>query len=399
MEEMATAQMQVKQNVSFLKTTQIIDATPFKVSRFFEYILLAVSSICLLISLYLLICMAIFIKRKHNQQLNHKTSLTNKLNASSYVGSPNMTCKVEPLISRTGTFTKGDFTLTRSKLPIKSHKDHSVRAAQAMHYVLLITVSLNFLRCVCEQLLFYVGNSSDEACALITKIIVGITGFSVHGCFVFLWFRQYVFYSNPLLQNIRPKALKWLSIATYVEMVFTVLTCIVIHVLWRDYTAADGVCRPLVGSRRISAAVTYGVLVASTVTIQMSLTFLFVYPITNHNKQMKLHREKYSLHPELLQKFKKSATRLLECVKRALVAATVAVTTDTIGGIVGIWTAEAMPLFLFSVLYELDVLFNILCLFYTYVHWKDIVFPWRKSKEKTHDKLKTKESNRLPNMQ
>ena len=370
-------------SLSYSNSTHESDDNLFKSSRLTSYVLLTISSVCIVLTLYLFLCVLLFIKRKSLHKMEKRDQSMSKLNVSNNgpVLSPvNALLNEKEFNSNTGTPTEVVRT-TRIKHLVKPIEKNSFQAAQIMHYVLLCTLGLNLLRGLFEQLLFYVGNTSDQWCSLMTKLIIGVTGFVIHGCFVFLWLRQYVFYTNPLLRNTRPKILKWISYATYVEMVATVLICMVIHVWWRDYTSIDGACAPIMGSRKVSPAVPYGILVVSTVTIQISLTFLFVYPIVNHRKQMNVHRNKRSIRSETLCKISRSADRLLECVKRALVAATVAVTTDVVGSFVGIWTADAMPVFLFSVLYELDVLLNILCLFYTYVYWRDIVFPWRTKKQ------------------
>ena len=100
---------------------------------------------------------------------------------------------------------------------------------------------------------------------------------------------------------------------------------------------------------------------------------MFVYPLRAHRKQMKQFGEDsvISLSP----------THFLESIKRAVVGATIGITTDILGSIAAIALPEDLPIFLLSVIYELDISLNIFCLSYTYKVWKDIVFPCKTTKE------------------
>lgn len=325
-------------------------------------ILVVVSATCLAITIYLLVGMILFVKyEKFNN--NRRSRTASRLNAS-VTGPIN------------GQQNENELVARKSSGLLK--KKRTLRTSYYMHLVLILTLIINLVRGVIEQLIFFYGGHSDYACDILTKLMIGFTGLAIHGCVVFLWLRQYIFYANPLLKKIRRKSLRNFSYVTYVEMVVTVLTCLVIHIWWRNYTSSDGICRPALGSRKVSPYIPFLTLVFSTVTIQMSLTFLFVYPIVCHNSHMKLHKKKNSLqNKDDSNQVSPSTIRLLRCVKRALVGMTIGISTDIAGALVAIWLPEDMPLFVLSTLYELNITLNIFCLIYTYVDWKEILIPWR----------------------
>ena len=327
-------------------------------------ILVVTSATCLAITTYLLVGVVLFVKHEKFDK-SRRGRASSRLNAS-ITGPINGQPNENEMISR-----------HRRTSNSPSHR-RKLRPVYSMHFVLLLTLVVNFIRGIIEQLIFFYGGTSDQACDVLTKLMIGFTALAIHGCVVFLWLRQYVFYANPLLHKIRRKSLRVFSYFTYVEMVVTVLTCLVLHIWWRDYTSFDGLCRPALGTRKVSPYVPYLVLVVSTVSIQLSLTFLFVYPIFVHNRQMKRHKKRNPVqNKEDPNYVSKSTLRLLQCVKRALVGVTVSISTDIAGALVAIWLPEDMPLFVLSTLYELDIMLNVFCLIYTYVDWKEIVIPWK----------------------
>ncbi|XP_076813408.1 uncharacterized protein LOC143459967 [Clavelina lepadiformis] len=335
-----------------------------------------VSALCVLVSFYLLICITIFVKRENSKQGkgNSKRPVILRLVTT-----------FNSFASENGTAAISTAKKNNNQSSGQTRRNrHRVNTGGWMRNTLLFTVYVNFFRVLVEQMIFLDGGSSDVACNTLTKLMITLTAVSIHGCLVFLWLRQFAFYANPLLRKIRPRSLKLISFATYVEMVVTVLLALVLHLWWRDYFTLENVCVPLHESETVSVYVPFGVMVISTVSIQISLTFLFVYPIVCHNVQMKKRSEGGRRNSG--QAVFKSTNRLLKCVKRALVGGTVGITTDVIGAMVSMWLLDDLPIFVLSVLYELNILLNIGCLLYTYVNWREIVFPWLRRKRVDKDK-------------
>ncbi|CAK8681237.1 unnamed protein product [Clavelina lepadiformis] len=310
-----------------------------------------VSALCVLVSFYLLICITIFVKRENSKQGkgNSKRRVILRLVTT-----------FNSFASENGTAAISTAKKNNNQSSGQTRRNrHRVNTGGWMRNTLLFTVYVNFFRVLVEQMIFLDGGSSDVACNTLTKLMITLTAVSIHGCLVFLWLRQFAFYANPLLRKIRPRSLKLISFATYVEMVVTVLLALVLHLWWRDYFTLENVCVPLHESERVSVYVPFGVMM---------------------KKRSEGGRRNSG------QAVFKSTNRLLKCVKRALVGGTVGITTDVIGAMVSMWLLDDLPIFVLSVLYELNILLNIGCLLYTYVNWREIVFPWLRRKRVDKDK-------------
>ena len=157
-----------------------------------------------------------------------------------------------------------------------------------MHYELLLILAINVVRASLEQLLLFIGDFSDQACNHLSHALVILNAITIHFCIVFLWLRQYVFYTNPLMKKFRPKGLQCISFAIYFEIMAGMgVTCISIYIWWRDYTTADGLCRPLTVSTEISPLLGYGPIILSVGATQISMTYLFVFPIVSYKNYLK----------------------------------------------------------------------------------------------------------------
>ena len=360
---------------AFLNVT-LSNAEPFYFSVWWN-VLFGVSAISILISLYLFICLTLYLMPKNTLLCGNRKNLSKMTTVSKSIDF-NVDQDQEVQSARTNRSQNAENSKRLKHIDSKKSKT-SKCASQVLHIVLLVTLSLNLMRGVVELLFFFVEKNSDYACNVLARLMISFTGFAIHGNVVFLWLRQHIFYSNPVVKHLRPKGKKYISLITYLEMIVTLSVCLGLHLWWRDYTTADGLCRPIVGSQRVSPVVAFGLVAFSTVTIQISLTFLFVYPLLAHRKQVKKLK--------IVTQKSRSAARQLDCIKRALIGATIGITTDIVGSFVSILLPEDLPLYVLSVIYELDISLNILCILYTYKCWKDIVFPWRK-KERKHHELK-----------
>ena len=331
-------------------------------------VFLSVSAISIFSSLYLFICLILYLVRENFTQHGTRKNLF-EMSTMNKSTDCNVDQDQQYQSARTNRSQNAENSKTLKYVDFNNSKT-SKHASQVLHIVLLVTLGLNLMRGVVELLLFFVEKNYDYACNVLARLMISFTGFAIHGNVVFLWLRQHIFYSNPIVEHLRPKGKKYISLITYLEMIVTLSVCLGLHLWWRDYTTADGLCRPTVGSQRVSPVVAFGLVAFSTVTIQISLTFLFVYPLLAHRKQVKKLK--------IATQKSRSTSRQLGCIKRALIGATIGITTDIVGSFASILLPEDLPLYVLSVIYELDISLNILCISYTYQYWKDIVFPWRR---------------------
>ena len=339
---------------------------PFHVGVWFN-VFFWISATSIIISFYLFICLTLYVVRKFFTQRRIRKNffeLTTFIRSSEFNGTQ------EKKLRKVNQSQCQNPKTSRSKQNDFHKPKTSKWKAKAVHILLLVTLGLNLMRGVVELLLFFKGGYSDNICELLTALMIGFTGFAMHGCGVFLWMRQHIFYSNLLIKHLKPKGRKYISLITYLEIVVTLIVNVSIHLWWRNYTTSDGLCRPVVGSHKIPPFVAFGLVAFSTVTVQVSLTYLFAYPLITHKKQVK----KLAKATET----SRSTSQFLECIKRVLIGATIGITTDIVGTLVSILLPEDFPIFILSVIYELDISLNIVCIFYTYRYWKNIVFPWKR---------------------
>ena len=336
-------------------------------------VLFGVSAISTLISLYLFICLTLYVVRKNTTQRGTRKNLS-EITAFNKSADFNGEQDQEMQSARK---TRSQSVTSSKRLQFDYRKSRSTTkrsSRQVLYIVLLVALGLNLIRGNIELLLFCIGGSSDYICDLLTKLMISFTGFVLHGCGLFLWLRQHIFYSNLRMKHLKPNGKKYISLITYLEMLAALVIILSIHLWWRDYTSSDGLCRPMVGSQRVSPVFAFGLLAFSTVTIQVSLMFLFVYPLQAHKKQVEKHKKVSSKS--------RSTSQFMKCIKRALIGATIGITTDTLGSLTSILLPEDLPIIVLSVICELDIFLNICCIFYTYRSWKDVVFPWRRKQKR-----------------
>lgn len=268
-------------------------------------------------------------------------------------------------------------------LPVPRSKERD--SGRRLHRALMVCSIFVVLRCVVEQCLLLMGDLQDPACDCLAKVMVVSTALCLHCCHVFLWLRQLTFYSNPVLRPLRSTKLKVLSYSAYAIMPITLTASLVLFMVWRDYESVEGVCLP--SKVNLSVYVPFGVLVASTVTIQIMLSSLFLYPLILHRRKRRIYDTNKSQHTKSAittttsskgdKKCKRAKRdKLMDCIRRVFYGATVGITTDVIGGILSIFIPAYIPMFVYSVLYNLNVWLNVFCLLYTYADWRHMVFPW-----------------------
>ena len=364
--------MEIKpeKNLTTFANVTLFNTRPFEVGVLWN-ILFFVSVLSMLNSLYLFIALILYVVQKlFTQHGFHKNSSEINVVNKSFDFKDDQGKKLRRVLQSRLQNAKSSMSMQFDYRKSTTAKCKN----QVLHFVLLITLGVNLLRGIVELLLFFVGGHSDGICKLLTSLMIVFTGFAMHGSVWFLWMRQHIFYSNPVVEHLGPKGKKYISILTYLEMVITLVTIASIHLWWRDYTASNGLCRPLIGSQKISPVVAFGMVTVSTVFTQISLTYLFVYPQFVHKKRVKKLKK--------VAEKSRSTAQLVKCIKRALTSATIGITTDVVGSVASMMLPEDLPVFVLSVIYELDINLNILCIFYTYPCWKKIVFPWRQKKNK-----------------
>ena len=260
-----------------------------------------------------------------------------------------------------------------------------VRYKKLLHYILFVVVLLTLVRALPEAALLHFGNTSDQLCDIFTKVVIVFSAVIIYGVHCFLWVRQQVISTNPILKETRPRFFHFVSYFTCVFMILVLIGCIIILIFWSNYYEVDNICQPDIESERFSVAIPFGVLSVSTAIIQFLLSFLFVYPIVNNNRKLKSHKGRKSVKiynrpsDRIAEKsrsvLRKKSETLKETVKRSLLCSTIIVVTDCFGAAAIIWLPSNLPCAVVAATYHLNMVLNIVCLFYTYGEWKRFFVP------------------------
>ena len=332
------------------------------------------SSFCSALVLYFSVTVIVFICK----QAAHKT--------------PQWTTKSQNSVSSRRTVLLPDITVDSSSVlhhHVSTQKSRAnkklARYKKLLHFILFVVVLLILVRAVLEAALLHFGNTSDQLCDIFSKVVIVSSAVTIYGVHCFLWMRQQVISTNPILKETRPRFVHYVSYITYVFMILVLIGCIVILLFWSDYHVMDDICQRDIESERFSVAIPFGILSVSTAIIQFLLSFLFVYPIVRNNRKLKAHkgrkRAKIYVRPsdrnaeKSWSVLREKSEILNKTVKRSLLCSTIIVTTDFMSAAVAIWFHSNIPRATLSAIYHLNMVLNIVCLFYTYGEWKKFFVP------------------------
>lgn len=224
-----------------------------------------------------------------------------------------------------------------------------------------------------EQYLLLKGSASSYSCNIFSKLMISFTALTLHVGHVFLWMRQWTFYKSPLLRSMRTKKLKALSLSAYWMMPVMLVVALSLHLAWREYKVINGQCKGD-NNFRYTQYVPFGVLLSFTVTIQITLSSLFLYPLVKHRTKQKSFQ---TTRKVTNMDTGKSPDKILACIKRVLKGATVGITTDVLGALAGMFFLTDMPMFMLSVIYNCNLTLNIICNIYTFAEWKRMISPFK----------------------
>ena len=190
---------------------------------------------------------------------------------------------------------------------------------------------------------------------------VAIT-FGGGACYVFLWFRQRVFYVHPSLKVLSNKFVNFVS---YLIIAAWLLYCVCLHgayfTIVRHHFKRPAGC---VVEERFYASYTKIVISWTVVSIlmQIGLLFLFIYPITKTAKWK--GQQQRDINSSLLQR-----------VKKAIILTSICLVTDVLTIIVRTFLISingSIILFIFSSNLVVNHMVTIACFDY----WRKLLWPW-----------------------
>ena len=286
-------------------------------------------------------------------------------------------------LSLTDLSSKNDFGASYKISSFSKSNDDAI--GMCMHYFLLAAIICAALRIICEQIIIHFSEKSNLACNGLAKTDIFLTGLTVHFCHWYLWFRQHLFFSNPVLRQYRPRIFTCLSFTACPLMLVGFFINLLIHVWWRDYTVVERFCLPD-WPAKMDPYGPYIMVAGSCAFLHIFLTFLFVYPIMRHNAKMKSCKiRRVEQKPKIVSResdrraqrhwtnLKMKSAVLSRMVKKAVISCLIAVLIDCIVALFLAWLSPTLPTCFLSILYEAALICNVLCVLYTYPDWENIL--------------------------
>lgn len=225
----------------------------------------------------------------------------------------------------------------------------------------IATLSLVF-RTVVDIEWFMGRPSTNRSCLISERFEISTITISLVTVYIFLWFRHKLVYSHPTLEVLRTPFVQVLRVITIFCIIVGTSAVVVLYVIVTDLKAVEYGCEyntsiPLYNVR-------YYIVISVCCLIQLLLLWLFVYPLILHHKS--------SEHLNI-------SSRIIPTMKRVIAATLVSGFSDLT---VGITSAIHQDLYnVLNILYSLNAIVNVVCIFGSYANWKQRLFPMLKTAE------------------
>ena len=213
-------------------------------------------------------------------------------------------------------------------------------------------------------------NILQIACKILPKIGILILTVGTGLVYLFLWFRQRVFYVHPsisIINNKLVRAISWGIILAWFFYYISAMTCYLTLVGYQFYY--DEGC--LVIADGLSSFIYFYIALSWTIVsilMQIALLGLFIFPIIKRT----LWRSK-DANQHLL---------LLQRVKKAIIITVVCLISDILSALIT-WSTTRPNVTSFFGIYSINLLINHLATVACFDHWKLMLWPWKQDPNKT----------------
>ena len=157
------------------------------------------------------------------------------------------------------------------------------KKGRVLYQTCLISVAMTVFRLICDHVVALVGWQSDSKCQISVTFSIVAYSLNLYPVYIFLWLRQSIFYSSPVLSSVLNPIVTLASWAILIGMVtggaiLTVLFAIPSITGW-NYRASNEGCRDVadVSDFELLPIVFF----CFIVSIQCGLLLLFIYPLVS----------------------------------------------------------------------------------------------------------------------
>ncbi|XP_076812596.1 uncharacterized protein LOC143459361 [Clavelina lepadiformis] len=196
--------------------------------------------------------------------------------------------------------------------------------------------------------------------------------------YVFMWFRQRLFYSGSSpLRHVLKNNKVLIHFSTFSIFFAMVNVVVQMALTWYWHKTSNG----------LYEAITWAVM---CFFVQGTLFTLFFYPLLKHKKEQR----RYLSNSMSRNESGNPVRNLQRLIRRCVFIAIVYFSTDLIPVLVMIFYMVAhnthLPILWVFLLQDFNSVINIICLVGTFRNWKNILGPWRKYKRKLERKAETR---------
>lgn len=169
----------------------------------------------------------------------------------------------------------------------KPGRELSGKKGKVLYRMCLISVSMAVCRFVVDQAVAVTGWQRDDNCVISVAVSTVFYSLSLYPVYIFLWLRQSIFYANPVLSHVLNPVVTFISWATLFVMLSGGAVLTVIYVIpettgWQ-YVASQEGCMDIATQQGFDLVPL--LVVIFTVSFQLSLLALFIYPLCTKKTQ------------------------------------------------------------------------------------------------------------------
>lgn len=240
------------------------------------------------------------------------------------------------------------------------------RQVKTIDVLCIVSSVLAFIRVGIDWRLVF-GRDTDLSCNIGIKTENVSSGLALSTIYFTLWMRQRIFYKDVRLQHLSSKIVRFISWFMVVFLALSFFCVIVLFVVGVDYKATPLGCLSVARDR--IGTIRWVMLLICSVTFQICILALFVYPLIKHRQAMKKVRGEYNDNDDMV----------IKLVKRTTISTATSLCSDMVVFVIVLIIDHVGSVgFL---LYDLTLITNLICLILSFPDWKRRIQPWKTRSE------------------
>ena len=249
----------------------------------------------------------------------------------------------------------------------------------AMRFELLIALIFLMGRFICEhyELVKQYWMVTYSYCDTTNKVKMVLTTINVAGVYLFLWTRQRFCYAQTAMNHLSTSLTRAASWVSLILLFLAQFLGTILFVKTRDFITTPQGCLA-VQSTEIPLEVAWIFVAVTTISFQILLATLFIYPLLRH---------------KMLVQNQTNFNKFFPLIKRTAITTIICVVTDLLSSLLILYGRDEYGITP-TLVYDVSALTNVICIFASFGDWKlQILSPfhccqgeekWRSRESSTH---------------